>query len=887
METQTGAYTTPKFTATVHTVGLSILARVRSAASRLAQMRSTSSQPDLVGSEVQHDAPPHTVDIVPASPDATQPLDLSPLLVEEKPQDPFVKDALQWLIFNSQNSNSIDIAINALTIGKVKVPVGDLKDQIILHLFKHLSDRFIPGKNGIRLELLRHPDALRSAMDYINCMSYMAGGTSDNITSQLEQLVKSYDHELVIRLGLSLASLADQENLLPEAGQHVAFWLSAYIKCYLKTDLYLNEDVLSVLIDGLAIVGCNVHAPSAGPPNQQTRAKILAIPILIRILWRVSHMNHSALRASISVNLAAFALTANLPYPFSHQNFRSAARSLVYEYRNSEDRNTSFVPLVVFALLGFVHPRTKLGFDDDTQEDIGCIILETDYLAKPGLSMTFLQLSELGPLRRHLTTMLIESMIQTSDIPHLLRHKLLRTAFKRKEAVEQWENRPMIHALHDLVTAHHSGEAVLYDDAVVATTDLLFREATRLKAFNYSSLVSTSTSTLASGAEKDAKETASAALTFILEKSDNKKCLDTAVRAVLKHTNNCSVDSVLEAATKFAQSFQSLGPPSAELTKESLLHMCCYARILASMAMSCTNPSKLAQSLEAAGSEKLEATLYHTVEAKIQLLTHPDIDIHIRAFGIASLEVWKFACPQQGYRKNQTANTPGDLWDIIVKYGENNLRSEALQALLDTTTLLAAVNDSVDSVSSSEAQLLLRLLGRSNIETEQQSMKPALALSTMFWGLSLDQWSFWTPQIRKRCWRTYVQPVQRRKDMAAMLLLGLSRLLSCYARLKLDPASIKIIAVEIDNNMREHANHPNTLTLPFLSGFDVRRHVREAVRCFLQETESDGPFTMSTSATRGKLRSAVQYDGGEAFVYEEPQPFNVTRRETTGSFAAE
>ncbi|KAG8770042.1 hypothetical protein FRC12_004561 [Ceratobasidium sp. 428] len=266
---------------------------------------------------------------------------------------------------------------------------------------------------------------------------------------------------------------------------------------------------------------------------------------------------------------------------------------------------------------------------------------------------------------------------------------------------------------------------------------------------------------------------------------------------------------------------------------------------------------------------------------------------HVRAFGVAGLAAWSSASLTSADDMKDTGLILDDAWELIAKHAQlshpqtessefeplmrsdgpnRTLRSEAIEALLDATTLLSALASSIPTINHPRAQGLLRLLGQCKSKTEER-VRPALAVALAFWGLSLDEWSFWTPEVRQQCWRDHRQTKTHNSNVAALFLLGLSRLLAHYKSLKLDHASIKTIALEIHQYMHEHASHPNTLTLTFLSGYDVRRHVRQAVWQYLQATEFDEPFTTSTTTSRNKLRLAVQYDGGEGFMYEEPQPF--------------
>ncbi|KAG8729928.1 hypothetical protein FRC10_003289 [Ceratobasidium sp. 414] len=829
---------------------------------------------------------------------------------------PFVKDALQWLIFNSQKSSSIDTAIGALAIGEVPFENDDLKHQVNLHLVKRFSDCFVPGRCGVKPQLSHH----QNAPDYVNWMTYFAAKDSLELTKRVVEFSKSFGTELVTRLGVAFArqvfSLADQRSLSVDVGRKVALWLSAFVICYDEGQLYLNEEVLSRLIDGLTIAGRNVS------DKAPERAGILAIPHLINILWKVSHVDNCILRSSIGLNLAVFALTTDIPYSINTRHFKPAADHLAYDYRSPKDRNANFTSFVVFALLGFVHPKSKLGLDIETLDTVTQIIHETRYLTRTNLSIKLPKLAEPYSLRRRLTSMLVESMIQTPDSSPMPRRHLLWTAYKRIGVAHEWTEEPFpstLHALHCLITSHLRGQAVLYDDAIIAATDLLYGEVQKLKGLDAAIIgpaafapahsdidVSGENPTHDGTSETSSPERmASTALALVMEKSSNKQCLEIAVRAVLFHTKNkkCDVGLVMKATRWFAKTFNIPGYKEAGVNEDQLLHMCGYVRILISMVFHCTNPGDLADSLHGSDEAISDAKI---VEEKLQLLATKASDTHVHAFGVASLAIWKFGCPNKTYSTKTTQGALNEVWGLITKHADcvtqagllehctghqvhdDMLRPEAIEALIDTTVMFVAVTNPTPSISQSEVQALLRLLDQFKSEANEP-VRPALAAALTFWGLSLDteHWDFWTVDQRTEYWRTYAQPKERKKDVAALFLLGLSRVLANYEQLKLGHASIKTIALEIDHYMHQHANHPDTLTLPFLTGFDVRRHVREAVWDYLQKTESGGPFTKSTCASRDKLRSALQYDGGEGFWYEEPHPLARRERGRGVSFSSE
>ncbi|KAG9120222.1 hypothetical protein FRC07_004367 [Ceratobasidium sp. 392] len=743
----------------------------------------------------------------------------SPVGSNQEAIRPFVKEALEWLIFNSQNSASIDTAIGALVVGRVQFDNGDLERQAMFHMARHFSDCFSPGPQGFKLQLKNRQNALKQALDYVGWMTYFAGNKPAGVTEQVRQFVSTLGSELVTRLGLAFASLADQRTLSVDVGKNVAFWLSSFIKCYDKETIYLTEDILSIIIDGLTIAGRNVG-------EIQDRAHVLAIPQLISILWKVSHVDKSGLRSSIALNLAVFALITNIPYSINKRNFKSTADHLAYNYRSPVDRNASFTSFVVFALLGFVHPKSKLHFDVKTLDISTQIIYKTNYLAPATL---------------------------TVDLPGIVEYYPLRHSSPSRSINLIEETTPM--------------------------------------------------------AEDSAERTASATLALIMERSDNKQCLETAVRTMLFHTNRCNVELVMQATRWFSHTFGAPEFSEENINENQLLHICGYARILASMALHCTDPDGLARSLHIGDETSVDAAEYTFVRNKLQLIATRAQDRHVHAFATAAIAAWKFACPNKTYRSEVTQDTLQNVWDLIIKHADHSrgaepseratgqqvhediLRPEAIEALVDTTVLFTAVTDSMVKLNSLQARALLRLADQFRPDTKQPvrlaSVRIALSIALAFWGLSLDltAWEFWTLDDRKKWWRVYLHPKKRESDVAALFLLGISRILAHYEQLMLNHASIKTISLEIDRYMQQHADHPDTLTLPFLTGFDVRRHVRESVRDYLQGTESDGPFTHSTTMSRDRLRSALQYDGGEGFRYEVPHPLSPRVSERQVSFS--
>lgn len=115
----------------------------------------------------------------------------------------FVKDSLSWLIEHSQNSASIDTAIGALAIGRVKLDNEDLKQRINSRLVKGFSDCFVPSKNGIKLRLA-HSNMMNQALDYTRWMSHFAS-QQNGIPDQVLSISKSLGIELVTHLGLAFA----------------------------------------------------------------------------------------------------------------------------------------------------------------------------------------------------------------------------------------------------------------------------------------------------------------------------------------------------------------------------------------------------------------------------------------------------------------------------------------------------------------------------------------------------------------------------------------------------------------------------------------------------------------------------------------------------------
>ncbi|KAG9124501.1 hypothetical protein FRC07_011399 [Ceratobasidium sp. 392] len=774
-------------------------------------------------------------------------------LVEYEETEPqFVKDALEWLIFNSQNSDSIDTAIGALAISRVKVDDDHLSDKINSHLVKHFSDCFGSSENRTKMEILRHQKALKSALDYIDWMSFFAGDDHESISKQASHFVSSLGTETVTNLGLALASLVEQKNLPSKASENVALWLSSFIRLYDEGGLYLSEDVLSIFIDGLTIAGQTVGRDQRDSDHTQdasSRARILVVPSLINILWKVSHIDESALRSSIAVNLAVFALTTKLPYPVSKDNFDSTAHYLAYEYRSSSGRNSSFGSFVVFALLGFIHPESQLGLNGQSTVTTACqIIRETNYLAKPdGAPKDIPELAEFNSFRRQLTPMLIESMLLTAPDRWESRRCLFDTAFRDRKLPDYWKG--------------HTCQTIPAEASTSHSYTIVEDDGTR---------------------PHDSGRMAGMALALVIKNRHNvKQCFETAVRAVLLHMNRtgCGADLVTASTKWFSRTFPAVAGRKEFANEAELLQMCGYMRILTTMAVHCIEPKELATRLFDRAEARSEAHLHEDVEKKLQLVAKAAHDMNIRAFGVSSLAIWRFACPNETFSPDARRLILDDLWSLVAKHDEYKLGPEALEALLDQIALLTIVSEPAIILSNTEAQTLLQLLDQ--LPETEDHVRPALGVALTICGLCLDAetWDFWTLAERKKCWRKYAWPKKRKRDTPALYLLGLSRLLAHYEPLMLNPASIKTIALEIDRYMEQHADTPmKRLTLPFLDGhFDVRRHVRECVWKYLRDTESQAPFTKSMAASRDELRTAVQYDGGEGFLYEAPQPFARTK----------
>ncbi|KAG9078729.1 hypothetical protein FS749_009211 [Ceratobasidium sp. UAMH 11750] len=824
--------------------------------------------------------------------------------------EPFVKDALTWLILNSQNSDSIDVAIGALAVGKVKLQDEGLKNRVNSHLIKHFSDCFHSTGVGVKLQLQSPESSLPSVLDYVNWMSYFAGGDLQSIATQVQSFNVCYGIQAVTHLGLALASLAEDKRLSPDVGRKVVLWLSSFIKNYEEGTLYLNEEVLPVMIDGLTVTSLHYHPSSSERHAQDSNEaresfQDLAIPHLTEILWKVSHIENSPLRSSIGLNLVVFALKANLYYPADTKSFESAAEYLAHNYRSSTDRNNSFVSFVVFALLGILHPRSDLELDHKVTDTICSLIRETSYLDRPGLVLSIPHVGAFDPLGRRLTAMLVETMVQARGPALISRIDLRIMASLGWDGFARLDVRELpsvLHAVCSLITMHVENGPVLKEDALVAATDLLFREVKTLTRLDHTiiedelsaeaphkQVFSTQGAPTEGGllespgndgsldnplAEKSPEQVASYTLALVMQRSENKQCIETAVRAVLCHSNRCDVDLVVKATRWFEK---KLNEWSETEIQDRILNVSGYARILTSMALHCLEPTDLAGQICGQDSPNGEKHTHESVAEKIKLLAETKNDAHIHAFGVAALAIWRFACPNKSYMQQDTDELLAESWGLILEHTKVNLRPEALEALIDTTVLFAAVTEPACAISHINAQALLRLLAQFESK-EEEHVRPALAVAMTFWGLSLDKegWDFWPLEKRKDSWRRiYTRFEPRKRDQAALFLLGLSRFLENYTPLRLDHRSIRTIATEIDHYMQQHSGKSEiTLALPFLPvEFDVRRHVRTVVALYLKDTESHGPFPKSVATSRNKLLSALQVDGGEGFQYEVPQPF--------------
>ncbi|KAG8785128.1 hypothetical protein FRC12_017939 [Ceratobasidium sp. 428] len=773
-----------------------------------------------------------------------------------------------------------------------------------------MSDCFTADGDETRLKLANRNNALQSARDYTNWMSYFAGGNLEGIAEQLLGFIadENLGIEMVIRLGLAFASLAEQKDLSPEAGINVSFWISAFVQCYDEERIYLSEDMLSVLVDGLTIAGRNVQIS-----NARDRVQALAVPHLINILWKVSDIESSKLRSSIGLNLAVTALTThNLAYPVIDERQRNLAIDhLTFNLRPAGLENSSFISLTLFSLLGFIHPKSGQVLEVDIANIACCIIHETNYLGHNQNIVIGIPRLGLDPLRRYLTSMLIEAIVWTPDnVPAPDRSKLVETAFVNSRGWNDQKFTSILHAVCYLIRNHlESEETILHPGTLRSAIDLLFREVKDLPRLDNdimgfeprrTTLNDITTSQDIDPAENHLqphenvsglpKQVVSSTLALIMERSNDRYCLETVICTILTHIHRCDADLVMKATIWLEDHFRALNDYTGSLHENQLFHMCGYIRILASVALRCSEPEKLGTVLCASNHE-----IHQSIERKINLLvinSTADTDVH--AFSVAGLAVWKFATPNNFYDTQDTQEILEHVWKLIAKYAEypvqpktheptppgdplkHEFLSEVIEALVNTTTLLAVVTSSRCTILPPQAQGLLHLLGRYESGVDGQ-VRQTLAVALGIWGLSLDEWDFWTPEMWRECWRDYTQSAARRRtDAAALFLLGLSRFLAHYSALKLGQASIKTIASEIDRYMHKHATHPDTLSLPFLSGFDVRRQVRESVWSYLQATDSHGPFTKSSTASRDKLRSALEYDGGEGLIYEEPQP--ITRR---------
>ncbi|KAG9121786.1 hypothetical protein FRC07_002110 [Ceratobasidium sp. 392] len=756
----------------------------------------------------------------------------------------FAMDALQWLILNSQNPDTTDMAICALANNKVRVDDDGVINRVNSHLVKRFSGCFNSTERGGRMEILQHQQALASALNYLDWMSCFAGDDHESITKQASRVIGVLGVETVTNLGLALAS----------------------------------EGVLSVFIDGLTIAGRRVdtnEANSTPIEDHSSRAQILAVPSLINILWKVSHVNESASRSSIALNLAIFALTTRLPHPVNKERSGSMTEYLAYEYQSPSSRKSSFVSFVVFALLAFVHPESQLGLDEKTMTTACQIIQETNYLVEPHGEPT--GIAELDALRQHLTPMLIESMLPTEPGPLGYRRHLLCTAFRDSGCADYWEGRDvqtLLHAVCELIIGHIEGPRKMHDEAFIATTTLLFREVQKLHRLDSvmigfdergETFSEPSTSYVnaalpgGSTASTTPERMASIAIARIIQGSGNMRSIETAVQAALIHSEKRDPDSVITAITWFASTFRAAEDYDDE---DRLLCLWGYTRILIDMVVRCTDPAGLAERLFGRDTTDPEARLHKDVEEILQILAEATYDENLRSIGICSLAVWSSAFLNLTFHEDETRRTLGEVWELIIKHNEYRLHPGALEVLLDTVILLTAVTEPAIVITHLEAQTLLQLFTRFDDNVEER-VRSALAATLAFCGLCLDadDRDFRTELTRlKEEWRVYLEPSTRRNETPGLCLMGSSRLLAHHESLKLDHTSIQTIADVIDRYMQPRTGSDYNPGLSVLPDFDIRKHVREYVRKYLQDTESLVSLTEPMKATQDKLGSILEYD---------------------------
>ena len=117
------------------------------------------------------------------------------------------------------------------------------------------------------------------------------------------------------------------------------------------------------------------------------------------------------------------------------------------------------------------------------------------------------------------------------------------------------------------------------------------------------------------------KNQASFTLACVISKSDNKQCIETAVRTILHHSSNRSVDLIIKAANRYVEVFRNLREiceqdESVEISSREGMQLSAsgYGRILASMAVHCSDHEGLANRLcGQPGSETQESETFLAV----------------------------------------------------------------------------------------------------------------------------------------------------------------------------------------------------------------------------------------------------------------------------------
>ncbi|KAG8700713.1 hypothetical protein FRC09_005792 [Ceratobasidium sp. 395] len=592
----------------------------------------------------------------------------------------FVKDALAWLILNSQDSNSIDVAIGALVVGKVGLELDrSLQSRINSHLVKHFSGSFYSSGDGVKLQLQSPENSRQSVLDYVNWMSYFARDSIEHIAPQILRFEESFKLDTVTQLGLALACLAQDKQLPRDTGRKVALWLSSFIKNYNENALYFNPEVLSAMIDGLTATSFHCRLSANGQNTaqnsgtSQNRLQYLAISDLTDILWKVSLEKGSPLRASIGVNLAVFALTSNLIYPFDNKNFQSAAYSLAFDYGSTDARDEKFISFLLFAVLGILHPLNRIDLSQNTVATMCSLIQETRYLDQAGFAVSLPYLEDLGPvkLKRCLTAMLIEIMVQPrapTTPPDFSSIVLWFTAlhistspifsleeFRQfEQMVERIFTLPAgLHRICALICVYAQHEDThLKEGALIASMDLLYEQVKTLSGLDFTIIegkvfpqissdvgalepaakdvghLSTSeTLTPASSptnshidalGKTSPEQIASHTLALVLKRSNDKQCIEIAVRAILLHSNKCSVELVMKATRWFEDRLINISPTDEATASGRILNLSGYIRILTSMALHCPDRAELSKHLNPNASNITERHTYLAVDAKIE-----------------------------------------------------------------------------------------------------------------------------------------------------------------------------------------------------------------------------------------------------------------------------